>query len=91
MCSRPAPLHYIIITGPFTKWGVEFMDCNLALAGGHHHIIVAVDYFKKWAKAMPTRKYDGEIATHFIFNQIITSLALQGIFSLTMAVTFRIK
>ena len=40
--------------------------------GGHHHIIVAVDYFIKWAEAMPTLKSNGEIATHFIFNQIIT-------------------
>ena len=60
------------------------MDCNPASAGGHHHIIVAVDYFTKWAKAMPTVKSDGETVVHFlsnsdgetaahlIFNQIIT-------------------
>ena len=33
---------------------------------------MAVDYFTKWVEAMPTVKYDGEIAAHFIFNQIIT-------------------
>ena len=43
MHSKPALLHPIITTGPFTKWGLDFMDCNLASAGGHHHIIVAVD------------------------------------------------
>ena len=48
------------------------MDCNPASVGGHHHIIVAVDYFTKWAEAMPTVKSDGETAAHFIFNQIIT-------------------
>ena len=48
------------------------MDCNLASAGGNHHIIVAIDYFTKWAEAIPTVKSDGEIATHFVFNQIIT-------------------
>ena len=48
------------------------MDCNLASVGGHHHIIVVVDYFMKWAKAMPTIKSDGETTVHFIFNQIIT-------------------
>ena len=47
MRSKPTPLHPIITAGPFTKWGIDFMDCNLALAGGHHHIIVAVDYFTK--------------------------------------------
>ena len=26
MRSRPTPLHPIIIAGPFTKWGLDFMD-----------------------------------------------------------------
>ena len=26
MCSRLVPLHPIITTGPFTKWGLDFMD-----------------------------------------------------------------
>ena len=48
------------------------MDCNLASVGGNHHIIVAVDYFMKWAEAMPTIKSDGETVAHFVINQIIT-------------------
>ena len=48
------------------------MDCNPASARGHHHIIVAVDYFTKWAEAIPTSKSDDETAMHFVFNQIIT-------------------
>ena len=71
MHSHPAPLHPIIIVGPFTKWGLDFMDCNPALARGHHHIIVAIDYFMKWVEPMPTIKSDGETAAHFVFNQII--------------------
>ena len=35
-------------------------------------IIVVVNYFMKWVEAMPMIKFDGEIATHFIVNQIIT-------------------
>ena len=34
MRSKPAPLHPIITAGPFTKWGLNFMDCNPASAGG---------------------------------------------------------
>ena len=52
--------------------GLDFMDCNPASAGGHHHIIVAIDYFTKWADVIPTFKSDDEIVAHFIFNQIIT-------------------
>ena len=52
------------------------MDCNPPSVGGHHHIIVDVDYFTKWAKAMPTVKYDSETAAHFVFNQIITRFSI---------------
>ena len=46
------------------------------MARGHHHIIVAVDYFIKWEEDMPTVKSDGEITTHFIFNQIISQFGI---------------
>ena len=52
------------------------MDCNPASVGGHHHIIVAIDYFTKWAEAMPTVKSNSEIADHFVFNQIITHFGI---------------
>ena len=52
------------------------MDCNLASAGGHHHIIVAVDYFTQWAETMPIVKSNGETSVHFVFNQIITQFEI---------------
>jgi hypothetical protein len=33
---------------------------------------MVIDYFTKWVEAMPTIKYDGKIATIFLFNQIIS-------------------
>ena len=33
---------------------------------------MAINYFMKWAEAMPTVKSDGETDAHFVFNQIIT-------------------
>jgi hypothetical protein len=47
------------------------VDCNPTLAGGNQHIIMAIDYFTKWAKAMPTMKSDGKTASFFMFNPII--------------------
>ena len=72
MHLKPSLLHPIITVSPFTKWALDFMDYSPASVGGHHHIIVDIDYFMKWSEAMPTVKSDGEIATHFVFNQIIT-------------------
>jgi hypothetical protein len=71
MCSHPSPLHPIITIGPFTKWVVDFLDCNPTSAGGNQHIIVVVDYFTKWVEAMPTVKSDGKTVSFFVFNQII--------------------
>ena len=47
------------------------MTCNPHSAGGHADIIVAVDYFTKWAEAMPTFATDGKIAAQLILNHII--------------------
>jgi hypothetical protein len=62
-CARIQPL--------FTKWGVDFMDCDPTSVGGNQHIIVVFDYFTKWVEAMPTIKYDRKILAFLIFNQII--------------------
>jgi transposase InsO family protein len=37
---------------------------------------VVIDYFTKWAEAMPTIKSDGKTATFFVFNQIITRFGI---------------
>jgi hypothetical protein len=76
MRSHPTPLHPVITVGPFTKWGVDFVDCNPTSARGHQHIIVAIDYFTKWAEAMPTVKSDGKTAAFFVFNQIIARFGI---------------
>jgi hypothetical protein len=69
--SHPAPLHLVFSIGLFAKWGIDFMTCHPHLDGGHGYIIVAVDYFTKWAEAMPTFDNTGKTATLFIFNHVI--------------------
>ena len=43
---------------------------------GHHYIIVVVDYFTNWVKAMSMFKDDGETITLFLFNQIIARFGI---------------
>jgi hypothetical protein len=76
MCSHLDPLHLVVIIGPFNKWGVYFLDCNPTSARGHQKIIMVVDYFNKWFKAMPIVKSDGETIAFFVFNQIIARLII---------------
>jgi transposase InsO family protein len=42
-----------------------------SLGRGHGYIIVAVDYFTKWAEAMPTFDNTGKTAALFLFNHVI--------------------
>ena len=47
------------------------MHCNPTSVGGHGYIIIVIDYFTKWAQAMPTYVEDGKIAALFLFNHVI--------------------
>jgi hypothetical protein len=71
MRAHPAPMFPVIFVGPFTKWGIDYTTFHPTSARGHHYIIVEVDYFTKWFKAMPTFNNDGETTNLFIFNQIV--------------------
>ena len=69
--THPSLLHPIIIVGPFSKWGIDFMHCKPTSVKGHGYIIIAIDYFTKWAKEMPTYAEDGNISTLFLFYHVI--------------------
>eukprot|EP00253_Pinus_taeda_P002213 PITA_02213 len=71
MHTPPPPLHPIIAVSPFAKWGINFITCNPHSAGGHAYIILAVDYFTKWAEAMLTFLADIKTTVIFVFNHII--------------------
>jgi hypothetical protein len=74
--SHPTPLHPVVSIGPFAKWGIDFMTCNHHSVKGHGYIIVAIDYFTKWAEAIPTFDKTSKTATLFIFNHIITQFGI---------------
>ena len=48
------------------------MTINPVSANGHKYIIMAVDYFTKWAEAMPTFDFKIETAARFFFNHVIS-------------------
>ena len=52
------------------------MTCNLASSGNHKYIIMAIDYFTKWAEAMPTYDNTSKIAARFLFNHVIARFGI---------------
>ena len=69
--THPASLHLVVVIIPFSKWGIDYMHCNPTSSRWHGYIIVAIDYFTKWAEVMPTYAEDGKTATLFLFNHVI--------------------
>jgi hypothetical protein len=76
MCVHPAPLNPFVSIGPFAKWGIDFTTCNPPSTAGHHYIIMAMDYFTKWAEVMPTYTNDVKTIALFLFNHIITRFGI---------------
>jgi transposase InsO family protein len=76
MWVHPTPMFPVIIIVPFTKWGIDFTTCHPVSSRGHRYIIVAVDYFNKWVKAMLTFNNDRESTALFVFNQIVARFGI---------------
>jgi hypothetical protein len=74
--SHPSPLHPVITVGPFTKWGLDFVDCNPTSARENQHIIVVIEYFIKLGEVIFKFKSDGKTADFFVFNQIIARFGI---------------
>eukprot|EP00253_Pinus_taeda_P007321 PITA_07321 len=72
MRAPPTPLHPVVTVDPFAKWCIDYMTCNPRSAAGHGYIIVAIDYFTKWAEVMPTLSEDGHTTARFLFNHVIS-------------------
>eukprot|EP00253_Pinus_taeda_P021818 PITA_21818 len=75
MYAPPAPLHPVVTVGPFAKWGIDYMTCNPRSDGGHGYIIIVIDYFTKWAKAIVTNH--GKHFCNHMMTELTTQLGLQ--------------
>ena len=70
MHANPAPLHFVVTVGPFSKWALDYMTINPPSSNGHYYIIVAVDYFTNWDEAIPAFDNMEKTATYFLFNYV---------------------
>jgi hypothetical protein len=58
------PLHLIPPLGAFEKWGIDLKGPLLIAPQANKFLVVAIDYFTKWAKVKPlkhprSRKWQG--------------------------------
>ena len=63
------PLSMNLATQPFEKWGIEFVGPITAVINSQaRYIIVAMDYFTKWAQARAMRKADARSTAKFLYE-----------------------
>ncbi|XP_028090778.1 uncharacterized protein LOC114290964 [Camellia sinensis] len=65
------PLHPTIASWPFDAWDPDVVDPLTKSSAGHLKILVAKDYFSKWAKAIPLEEVKKVIIVDFIKSNII--------------------
>ncbi|XP_074356378.1 uncharacterized protein LOC141696089 [Apium graveolens] len=56
---------------PFAMWGIDLVGELPKAKGGVKYAVVAVDYFTKWAEAMPLATITAKKIRDFVFNSIV--------------------
>ena len=69
--THPETLTPIFCPGPFAKWGIDLIGALPTAPGGFKYAVVAVDYFTKWAEAMPLTKITSRAICTFVEKAII--------------------
>ena len=67
------PLKPVMITEPFEQWGIDIIGeikPNYSLR--QKYILTATDYFSRWVKAIPLRKFNEDVVMYFLQDYITT-------------------
>ena len=72
------PMHPIMSTRAFSKWGIDFVGPIKPPAKSTHarYIIVAIDYLTKWVEAKATIKNDARTMAKFLYEYVFTQYGL---------------
>lgn len=66
-----APMCRVQAFRPFEKVGIDLIGLLPIILNGHHHIMVIVDYFSKWAEAFPIPDKESSTATKILVEPFI--------------------
>jgi hypothetical protein len=66
------PLHPTVASWPFDAWGLDVVGpLTPKSSDGHSYILVAIDYFSKWAEAATFHEVKKETIVNFIKRNVI--------------------
>lgn len=70
--QHPNALHPTVASWPFEMWGTDIVGpIDPPSSRGHRFILVAIDYFSKWAEAIPLRETKAEDIIRFFKTHIL--------------------
>ncbi|KAK3006983.1 hypothetical protein RJ639_015832 [Escallonia herrerae] len=65
------PLHPTVASWPFDAWGLDKVGPLPKSSGSHLYILAVIDYFSKWAEAVPLKEVKKEMVVNFIKSNLI--------------------
>ena len=83
--THPQNLHSMVTPWPFYTWGLDLVGLVNPTLRGYIWILVATEYFTKWAEAVPLRKAMGKAVDNFIKENIIVRFGVPIGLSVIMA------
>jgi hypothetical protein len=74
------PLQPVAIYKQFKQWGLDFIgEITLIYSKQHRYILTSMDYFMKWAEAIPLTHVNENVVIQFIEKQLITRFGMPSI------------
>ena len=66
------PLNVLTTPWPFVMWGIDMIgEIKPTASNGHHFILVAINYFKKWVEATSFATVTNNVVERFIRHNLI--------------------
>jgi hypothetical protein len=71
------PLQPMTISRPFEQWGLDVIgDITPSSSKQHKYILTTIDYFTKWAEAIPLTHVNEKVVIQLIEQQLITRFGM---------------
>jgi hypothetical protein len=70
----------VTISRPFEQWGLDIIgEITPSSSRKHKYILIATDYFKKWAEAIPLTHVNEKVVIQFIEKQLIRRFSVPSV------------
>jgi hypothetical protein len=79
----------VAISRPFEKWGLYVIgEITPSSLKQHRYILTTMDYFTKWAEAIPLNHINENVVIQFIEQQLITRFSMPSVLVFDNAMYF---